>query len=211
MTKKLSSTILTLGLTLLNFTGSVSANPIGPDCDTCQGAIYTLSYDGSPISSTATTETFRVTYTIDTSSLDNFGAEAIDTVAIKVTNSVKSGSLFSAPAGNWMSNINKGLNANGCSNGGSGFICAMTTTDHTALVGGILNWVFDVEVNQGTLFTEPTLSTIKARYVDANGNKVGALVSEDIGLQEKVPEPGPLALLSIGLLGIGLRRFKKAA
>ena len=62
-------------------------------------------------------------------------------------------------------------------------------------------------VANGKLFTDPLQSSIKARYVNGDGVKVGDLVSENITLQTGgcpptvctpqifVPEPATLALL----------------
>jgi hypothetical protein len=55
-------------------------------------------------------------------------------------------------------------------------------------------------VDNGTLFTGPGEASIKARYVDANGNKVGDLVSEKI----TVPEASATVLLGMALVGVGL-------
>ena len=65
-------TLVALGLVA----GRASADPIGPDCGTCQGSIYTLEYSGSPIATTSTTETFRITLTIDTSGYNGGGDPA---------------------------------------------------------------------------------------------------------------------------------------
>jgi hypothetical protein len=193
---------------LLSYSVLVSANPIGPDCSTCQGGIYTLSRGGNPISTTATTETWRISLQIDTSGVNIPGVKAVDTVAIKVSskNAFIGASLFSSPAGSWNYFGNQTAKASGCTGtGGGGFTCAHTSTPHQAAVGGLLAWVWDVTVKQGKL--GDTSPTIKARYVDADGNKVGDLVSEDSELQ--VPEPGTLAMVGLGLLGIGLRGCKK--
>jgi len=59
------------------------ATPIGPSCGTRQGSIYELIYSGSPISSTATTQTFAITVTIDPTALQRRDA-FINAVAPKV-------------------------------------------------------------------------------------------------------------------------------
>ena len=214
MSKKILSSIFTLAL--ISYAGLINAIPIGGpggDCSingTCQGATYTLDYSGEPLSTTATTETFRISYRIDTSTLFDFGAVAIDTVGIKVTGSGLVGaSLFAYPGGVWETALTT-VNANGCSVGGGGWVCSHTDTNGEAAIGGLLEWIFDVEVLTGTLFPAESIASIKARYVDANGNKVGDLVSEGIPLQ--VPAPAILGIMGIGLMGIvfssGLRRCK---
>ena len=192
-------------LLVLGLCASAPANSIGPNCGTCQGSIYTLSYSGVPIGTTATTETFRITLTIDTSGYTG-GGSFLDTVAIKVSSQIVSASLVGAPGGvgAW-AEVMGGLNANGCSGAGSGFDCAGAISNGVGVPNGApYQWTFDVEVNTGALFTGPDEASIKARYVDGQGNKVGALVSEGITLM--VPEPGLAALLLTGLLGAALRR-----
>lgn len=199
------------------------ADPIGPNCGSCDGGIYTLSWSGTPESTTATTETDRITLTIDTSgvpaSLTSQGGGAgpfsLNAVAIKIASSVISSSLFSAPGGtaNW-NLVTGGINASGCSGSGSGFDCAdWIAAGPGAALGGILTFVFDQTINLGSLLTSNLGASIKAQYVDASGSKVGALVSEDITLQSSstssgisstgsTPEPGStsLAVLGLGLL-----------
>ncbi len=201
-------TLVALGLAA----GSASADPIGPDCGTCQGSIYWLEYGGSPISTTSTTETFRITLTIDTSGY-NGGGILLNAVAVKVSSNLLSMSLFDAPGGagawtTWMG----GLNASGCSGSGSGFDCAYAgNTGVPVPTGSAYSWVFDLEMNTGTLFTTMNSSSIKARYVDGNNVKVGALVSENITLQvnEQIPEPTSAALLGGGLLALGIARRRR--
>ncbi|HJY81099.1 MAG TPA: hypothetical protein VKK81_08455, partial [Candidatus Binatia bacterium] len=91
-------------LALLLMAGASYADSIGgpgSTCGTCQGSIYTLSYDGSPLPESPNdpaNETFRVSLTIDTSGY-NGGGSYLDQVAIKVAPSVVSASLFAAPGG----------------------------------------------------------------------------------------------------------------
>jgi hypothetical protein len=185
--------------------GAASADPIGPDCGTCQGSIYTLTYSGSPISTTATTETFRITLTIDTSGY-NGGGSFLNTVAVKVSSMLVSATLFDAPGGVAVWNeVMGGLNSNGCSGSGSGFDCAGAASAWAPVpVGTPYQWTWDLEMPTGTLFTGPLQASIKARYVNGMNQKVGALVSENINLQ--VPEPGTFFLLGLGTAGLAISR-----
>lgn len=187
------------------------ADPIGglnSTCATCQGSLYTLFYSGTALpDADPLHETFRITLTINTNTYTGSGG-FIDAAAIKVSSSVVSSSLFDAPGGtgNW-NLVPGGINAGGCSGSGGGFDCADWVAAGAGIpIGfnsGILSWTFDQTINNGSLFTNPLTSTIKARYVNSNGNKVGALVSENITLQQ-VPEPSTLLLLGSGLVGLGL-------
>lgn len=197
-------------------TGVSYADPIGPNCGTCQGSIYTLTWTGA---NDGTSNNYDITLTIDTSGYTG-GGVAIDSVAIKVNNSESGGSLDAAPAtsANWVV-LDGGLNSGGCDGSGSGFLCAQNTTDPAA-VGGILSWTFDY-ITTGVPSTAALGSSIKVRYVDVLANsadtkdtkhKVGDLVSEEITLQgggNPVPEPSSIMMLGSGLLVVGSVLRKK--
>ena len=181
----------------LLFASASRATPIGPSCGTCQGSIYELSYDPTPVATTATTETWRVSYTIDTSGYSGTGVY-INTVALKVSSSFVDANLVTAPGGVSLWNeMRGGLNAAGCSGSGSGFDCVAFHANLSlapSVPGGTYTWEFDIEVATGGLFTGADQASVKARYVSSTGLKVGALVSENITLS--VPEPATALLLT---------------
>ena len=186
---------------------SASASSIGPACGTCQGSTYSIATTTvTPILTTASTETWDVAYTIDTSGYSGGGTH-LNQVALKVSSSIISGSLVSAPGGTGDWNvIMGGINASGCSMAGSGFDCASATSVAVSPVvpGGTFTWVFQLTLPTGGLLTGANESSLKARYVDDSGNKVGALVSESITLT--VPEPSTVLLLGAAAVLMMRRR-----
>jgi hypothetical protein len=198
--------LLTLGAT------PAAADSIGPDCDTCQGSIYTLTYDPIAVS----LNTYEFTYTIDTSGYTG-GGSYLDNVALKIASSIVSAILVSAPGGtgNWFLVLG-GLNANGCDGSGSGWDCAQAYSlgSFNVVPGPTYSWVFDINVGGSSLLTAENAASIKARYVDSNGRKVGALLSENITLQtptNPIPEPASIALFGSGLAALAgmIRRRRK--
>lgn len=178
----------------------------GSSCASCEGAAYTLTYSGSPISFTSTTQTFQITLDVNDSAYDG-GGSFLNAVAIKVAppSDLVSVSLVSAPSG-FSLIMDTGLNAEGCAGGSGGFLCAQSSGNGVSVAGGPYDFVYDVTVDTGTLLTGTTAASAKARYVNSDGNKVGALFSENITLQTATatPEPNSALMLGAGLLGFSL-------
>ncbi|MBZ5647043.1 MAG: PEP-CTERM sorting domain-containing protein [Acidobacteriia bacterium] len=201
------------------FNAPAFASTIGPSCGSCNGASYTLSY--SYVSQGGSTDVVNVTLSINTSTMTaatlgmtpvqfaSAGPIHLDNVAIKINSSILSSTLIQAPVGNW-SLMPGGLNAGGCSGSGAGWSCALSATVGGAPVigsGTPLVWVFHLTIPHGSLATALNGASIKARYVDKHGNKVGSLLSENITDSQhlpppQVPEPGTMVLFGSGLLGL---------
>ena len=195
------------GLLLIASNRTATAAPIGPMCATCQGSIYELLYDPTPVATTADSRIFEITLRIDTTGYTGT-AVRIDDVAFKVSPSLNGQTLLDAPGGeeNWTALLG-GIGAGGCQgNASNGFACATSNSTSVATLpfAGVYEWVFHAYLPlDKSPILPPYTASIKARYVDANGNKVGDLVSESILLDLKpVPEPGTALLLAFGLAGL---------
>lgn len=177
----------------------------GSTCASCADAAYTLTYSGVPISSTNTTQTFQITLDVNDSAY-NGGGSFLNAVAIKVapTADVVNATLFSAPAG--FSLVAGGLGATGCGGGVDGYSCAESSGNGVSVSGGPYDFVYDVTIKTGDLFTGTDAAMVKALYVDSNGKKTGVITSEDITLQSSsdAPEASSALLLGAGLLALSL-------
>lgn len=199
-----------------------AADPIGPDCDTCQGATYTL--ESFLLNDNATEDLYAIRLTMNTAGLTTAPdpAVAIDSVAIKTTAQsdawIGGLNLIAAPGGpaSW-NQLPGGLSAGGCDGSGSGFFCEdWVGAGVGAPVGGTLVFLWTGLIDPSDLKTSFLDASIKARFVNADGEKTGDLLSEGITLQPgpdtsdvtAIPEPTTLLSLSLGLTGLAtiLRR-----
>ena len=182
--------------------------------DSFQGSVWSLSTNGADLDANPSTQTFEVNLTVNTMGYTG-GGSFLESVALKVSSALSNAVLVQAPGGvgNWTIQSG-GLGASGCNGAGSGFECAgATAIGGGAATPGIYSWIFDLTMANGALFTGAGQASVKGEFVNAQGAKVGALVSEPSTLLA-TPEPEVVSLLLagsslmgfIGFMGRGRRR-----
>ena len=176
--------------------------------DSFQGSVWSLSSNGVDLGGSPGTQTFEVALSVNTNAYTG-GGSFLEAVALKVSSALSGAVLVSAPGGvsHWAAQPG-GLNASGCDGAGSGFVCASANSvGEGASVPGIYSWIFDLTMATGGLFTGVGQTSVKGEFVDAQGAKVGALVSEPATLMLTTPEPEALALVLTGSGFLGLVGF----
>jgi hypothetical protein len=157
----------------------------------------------------ATNDTYDVFLTINTSG-NTSAATQITTVAPKVSSSIVSATLLSAPGGvgAWTQSLG-GTNSGGCDNAGSGFFCAQAIGSPFLMSSGSGSFEWEITVTHGTPILD--VASIKAIGSKADGSFVFQ-TSEDVPLTSSVPEPSSLGFMLIGsgLIAVARRRFKNS-
>ena len=194
--------MLPLGLLALCF----STLPLQAGSVILTGTEWTLSY--SVVGSENGTDTLRVRLEGDTANYTDTGT-FISEVALKFDGSIMGDiELTGAPAGttlDYWAYVPGGMNGKGCSGKGEGWGCfSFTETGLVfgAAVGGLVGWVFEVDVAEGTLLSG---LEFKVHYLNSDGTKNGVG-----GDYIPVPEPSTFILLLSGM-GVlaGAVRFRK--
>jgi hypothetical protein len=176
------------------------------------------------------TVTYRIEYVFDFTNWDVTGtcADGDDTCGAERATNLNSvhfsfggnedpnGDLVSVTptaVGDWEV-FNTVASAAGCGNGGSNNVCAVADDPWLAPIfdgsgiGIVYTFQFDVTYSSGfTVDIED--AAIRANFTDCDGQECDNAGLMSLRTSTKVPEPGTLALLGIGLLGMGLTRRRK--
>lgn len=206
------SSLLTAALL---FATGVHAGTIGPTgCanNSCFGGVYSL--DAFMSGSTATTETWRVTYSLDLSGYTGAVTDFVRSLAIQVvsaSNLLSVANVFNPTTGNWaldsgnVSNVS--ATSNGCSGSTSnGWIClayvGQSLVAPQALTVGqnsTFSWVFDATVKSGSW---RDLSSIQANFDPPTGR----FMSETVRVPEGFAAELPILLIGLTFFLLWQRR-----
>jgi len=172
------------------------------------------------VTGTAGTNRYYITYTADFRNWVDNGQTNIAGLQFSVGgNSVVSASMTSGPGGPWSVFGNQNLSAGGCGGGAVGGVCAHDPSTPWLPTGGdpTYSWVFLVEYTNALPSNFNAINSdnpIRMWFVDSRGRNRGLMScvtgNADGQCGTAVSEPGTLALLGLGLLGIGAARRRRA-
>lgn len=194
---------------------AAQATTILPDCGTCGNTNTAWDVTLSLIDDV--NNIYRLTATATYGGAADF--VFINAIAFKIdafVNNYDATPTVTGPAESPWTVLGGGINAGGCSGSGNGFFCANSTGfGATHGIGGTDTWMFLLNVNNSlpNIVTSP--GSFKVQFTDAEGNKVGALLSEGVTYGTptdlSTPEPATLVLFGTGLAAVAtaIRRRRK--